>query len=65
MEAAALHRAAGLLGAARTAANPVPGLAENQPSTIADGYAVQAALHRYFLANSDAVLAGWKIGATR
>jgi 2-keto-4-pentenoate hydratase len=64
MEAAALHRAAGLLGAARTAANPVPGLAENQPSTIADGYAVQAALHRYFLANSDAVLAGWKIGAT-
>lgn len=65
MEDAALTRCAVLIGAARLAAGPVPDFAEtDRPETLADGYAVQAALHDYFRDKTGSALAGWKIGAT-
>ena len=65
MDAAALSRTAALIGAARLAALPVPGIGEaDRPSSIEGGYAVQAALHDYFRSKTGSSLAGWKIGAT-
>jgi 2-keto-4-pentenoate hydratase len=60
-----ISRTAALIGAARLTASPVPGLEGiARPNSIADGYAAQAALHRYFRDETGSVLAGWKIGAT-
>lgn len=65
MDADARMRTARLLGDARLAAMPVPDLSEaDAPQTLADGYAVQAALHRYFCERTGSALAGWKVGAT-
>jgi 2-keto-4-pentenoate hydratase len=36
----------------------------DEPQTIADGYAAQAALHRHFCDRTGSTLIGWKIGAT-
>lgn len=65
MEADALNRIASLIGDARLAAQPVPELSDaDEPQTIADGYATQAALHRYFCDRTGSALVGWKVGAT-
>ena len=65
MEDVALAHVAALIGAARLAASPVPDLdGIVRPNSIADGYSVQAALHRYFCDETGSSLAGWKIGAT-
>jgi 2-keto-4-pentenoate hydratase len=65
MDAGALARLAETLGEARLSAQPVPDMApEDTPQTIADGYAVQRTLHRYFCDRTGSTLAGWKIGAT-
>ena len=63
MDDAALARSAALIGAARLSASPVPDLPD-QPAYIEHGYAMQAALHRYFRDQTGSTLAGWKIGAT-
>lgn len=65
MDADALSRVAALLGDARLAARPVPELSTaDEPQTVADGYAAQAALNRYFCDRTGGTLSGWKIGAT-
>jgi len=65
MKADALKRIAGMIGDARLAAQPVPELSDaDEPQTIADGYAAQAALHRYFCDRTGSALVGWKVGAT-
>jgi 2-keto-4-pentenoate hydratase len=65
MGADALKRIAGLVGDARLAAQPVPDLSgADGPQTIADGYAAQAALHRYLCDRTGSALVGWKVGAT-
>lgn len=65
MANATLTRIAALIGTARLSASPVPDLPEtDSPAHIEDGYAMQAALHRYFQEETGSSLAGWKIGAT-
>lgn len=60
-----LARCASLIGDARLAASSLPTLAASvRPDSIADGYAVQSALHGYFCDRAGSTLAGWKIGAT-
>lgn len=65
MDAESLTKIAHLLGEARLAAQPVPDISPaDAPQTIVDGYAVQAALNRYFRERTNGTLVGWKIGAT-
>lgn len=63
MDDAARTRSAALIGAARLSASTVPDLSE-PPESIEHGYAMQAALHRYFRDRTGSSLSGWKIGAT-
>lgn len=65
MDKSARTRSAALFGAARLKAAALPDMADtDRPGSIADGYAVQAALHDYFRTQTGSTLAGWKIGAT-
>jgi 2-oxo-3-hexenedioate decarboxylase/2-keto-4-pentenoate hydratase len=61
----AAHRAAALIGDARTQGRQVGPLPDDcMPGNEVDGYAVQAALHRWFLAMGAGGLSGYKVGAT-
>lgn len=65
MDRDAIARTAALLGAARLASAGVPDVApEDAPSSAADAYEVQSALHAYLESNGQGTPAGWKIGAT-